>query len=313
LPEPVLSTYLFDAIWEWGGVYGDTEDNNLEVGGDAASFIKENQRRPDFKFPSSKSRQEEPSSEATRISIVQHLLCLLPSPNFSLFVYLLAFFSHVVMMRDANGVDVQELGRLFGKCVFGGESASSRSSPSRDFGPAMKERKNGQMMMCWFLRRWGPISSGLFDVVSVRAEKGRPPVIMEGRVKPKSPIDLNSRPSPSAWSSAKKRNKDVEWSMTLLSPKALSSFTATLWSPTFHHVSSPKSPSYFAAETGNNEEVLSGLGIVRKNVCDDHVEEQGTEVMRKPSATTPVEKRLTLTRMSTITSINSSTDSTYIP
>ena len=307
LPEPVLSTYLFDAIWEWGGVYEETEDNDLEVGGDAASFIKESQRRLDFKFPLSKSRPEEPPSEATRISIVQHLLCLLPSPNFSLFVYLLAFFSHVVMMRDVNGVDIQELGRLFGKCVFGGESASSRSSPSRDYGSAMKERKNGQRMMRWFLRRWGPISSGLFDVVSVRPEKGRPPVIMEGRVKPKSPIDLNSRPSPSAWLSAKKRNKDVEWSMTLLSPKALSSFTATLWSPTFHHVSSPKSPSYFATERGNDKEILSGPGIVRKN---DHVEEEGTEVTRKPSATTPVEKRLTLTRMSTITSINSSTDST---
>lgn len=208
------------------------------------------------------------------------------------------------MMRDVNGVDVQELGRLFGKCVFGGESASSRSFSSRDYGFA-----NGQAMMCWFIKRWGPISSGLFDVVSVRPEKGRPPVIMEGRVKPKSPIDLNSRPSPSAWSSTKKRNRDVEWSMTLLSPKALNSFTATLWSPTFHPVSSPKSPSYFAVERANDEEVLSGPGIVRKNV---HGEEQGTEVTRKPSATTPVEKRLTLTRMSTMTSINSSTDSTYV-
>ena len=308
LPEPILPIYLFDPVWEWGGVYGDTEDDNSKVGGDAESFINESQRRADF-FPLSKLHPEAPS-EATRISVVQHLLCLLPSPNFSLLVYLLAFFSHVVMMRDVNGMDIQELGRLFGKCVFGGGSPSSRSSPSRDYESIGKVRKMGQAMMCWFLKRWGPISNGLFDVVRVRAEQGRPPVIMGGRVKPKSPIDLNSRPSPSAWLSTKKRSKDAEWSMTLLSPKALSSFTV-MSSPSLHHVSSPKSSFSIAAERSKDKEVLNGPGILRKNVQNDCGDEQVNGIV-KPSAM-PAEKRLTPVRTSTIASINSAVDSTYVP
>ena len=299
MPEPILPTYLFGPIWDYGGVYGDTEDDNLEVGGDAASFINEIQRRAEF-FPSSKFHTEEPS-EATRISAVQHLLCLLPSPNFSLLVYLLAFFSHVVMMRDVNGMDIQELGRLFGRCVFGGGS--------RDYEPIGKARKPGQAMMCWFLKRWGPISNGLFDVVSVRAEQGRPPVIMGGRVKPRSPIDLNSRPSPSAWLSAK-RSKDVEWSMTLLSPKALSSFTV-MSSPSLHQACSPKSYFDIAAETARDKEILGGPGILRKNVQNNCVDEPGTGVI-KPSIA-PVEKRLTPIRTSTVASINSAADSTCVP
>ena len=301
IPEPILPTYLFGPIWEWGGVYGDTADDNSEVGGDATSFINESQRRADF-FPLPKFHPEEPS-EATRISAVQHLLCLLPSPNFSLLVYLLAFFSHVVMMRDVNGMDIQELGRLFGKCVFGGGSASS---PSGDYESIGKARKPGQAMMCWFLKRWGPISNGLFDVVSVRAEQGRPPVIMGGRVKPKSPIDLNSRPSPSAWLSTKERNKDVEWSMALLSPGAISYFTI-MSSPSLH---SPKSYFGITAETARDKEILAGPGILRKNVRNDCVDEPGTGMV-KPSAT-PVQKRLTPIRTPTVASINSAVDSTCV-
>ena len=85
MPEPISPTYLFRPIWELGGVYNDKEDD-LEVGGDVSSFINESQRKADF-FPSFKFHPEDPS-EATRINVVQHLLCLLPSYNFSLLVYL---------------------------------------------------------------------------------------------------------------------------------------------------------------------------------------------------------------------------------
>ena len=54
--------------------------------------------------------------------ITQLLLHLLPSPSFSLLVYLPAFFSQVALVREENGVGV------FGGRIFGGGTSSWSSS-----------------------------------------------------------------------------------------------------------------------------------------------------------------------------------------
>ncbi|KAF8635324.1 hypothetical protein AX17_003944 [Amanita inopinata Kibby_2008] len=207
LPEPILSPFLFDAIWEWGGLNKE-EDDQTE------SFATLRQR--DI-FPLMKSYTD--PSEATRIAIVQHLLHLLPFPSFSLLVYLLAFFSQVVMMCDVNGIGVQDLGRLFGKCVFGGDrlTRSASGDLSALGGRERRGQRDGRIMMQWFLKRWGPLSDGIFDVVLSGGGGGARPGLgrsmsLKGKFKPKSPIDFDKAPSPSAWSfkSTKRRGRDED-------------------------------------------------------------------------------------------------------
>ncbi|KIL63784.1 hypothetical protein M378DRAFT_198656 [Amanita muscaria Koide BX008] len=156
LPEPIVPPYLLDAIWEAGELNKEAEKYDFELG--ASLSIEASQCR---QSAPSLVRTYTDECEATRIRIVQHLLCLLPSPNFSLLVYLFAFFSHVAMMQDVNGASLQELGRLFGKCIFGGRGRCQPPSKAQD---GAYNTKDGQLMMCWFLSRWGTLSNGLFDV-----------------------------------------------------------------------------------------------------------------------------------------------------
>ncbi|KAF8628612.1 hypothetical protein AX15_003806 [Amanita polypyramis BW_CC] len=286
LPEPVLPTYLFDAIWEWGGVGRDTEDGDSRIGGDASSFIRESQCRNDTdSFPPKPYLLER--SEITRITVVQHILYLLPSPNFSLLVYLLAFFSHVIMMQDVNGVSVQELGRLFGKCLFGGG-------------------KDGKAVLCWFLKRWSPLSSVLFGVSSVQPGQGRAIVVGE-YMKPRTPIDLNSTPSPSAW---KKHRGELGSSPTpLLSPKLVEPLDSA--SPRQKYTTLPNPYSHeIEKDERTQKDILNGLGIARKpgQLDSERGQDGGSDRNRQCGNVGPFPmspERLALTRMSTGTSIYS--------
>ncbi|KAK2464454.1 hypothetical protein APHAL10511_003602 [Amanita phalloides] len=291
LPEPILPPYLFDAVWEWARVDDDVDDDDRRVGGDAASFIRESQTYQDFVNLTKLSSEP---SETTCINIVQHLLCLLPSPNFSLLVYLLAFFSHVIMTQDVNGMSIQDLGRLFGRCVFG----IGRLSKSD-----MDKKRNGQVMMSWFLKRWSPISSGLFDVV--RVQKGQQAEPVAGRVKPKSPVDLNSRPSPSAWLSKKRRRDDLDWSILLRSPKdfgAIVDTNATL--PNVHFTDSSTFPSEATPQKETQSEVLNGPAISRRTTEDSNIpdDEQRLPVSEQstPSVIAPKRRPHAPNRSSTL-------------
>jgi hypothetical protein len=72
------------------------------------------------------------ATEANHLHIAHLLLHLLPSPNFSLLIYLLAFFSQVALVREENGVGVDDLSRMFGGRIFGGATSSLSSSTSRN-------------------------------------------------------------------------------------------------------------------------------------------------------------------------------------
>lgn len=70
------------------------------------------------------------------------------------------------MVHEENGVGIEDLARMFGGRIFGG-GQSRRRKLSVDIAMAdpHEPRMEGEVMMCWFLRRWGPISEGLFDVI----------------------------------------------------------------------------------------------------------------------------------------------------
>lgn len=85
------------------------------------------------------ARQVVYPSMRSDVHIVQLLLHLLPSPYFSLFVYLLSFSSQVALVREENGVGIEDLSKMFGARVFG--QGSGDASPSSTSEPHPKSRK----------------------------------------------------------------------------------------------------------------------------------------------------------------------------
>ncbi|KAF4615830.1 hypothetical protein D9613_012439 [Agrocybe pediades] len=208
LPEPIMDQKVFEAIWDLCGVEKDEDDEDdsddedfVDDGGGGGGHAMH--RKPDSSFRlSQRSRRRAtritiplartyttPAESALEITLAQLLLHLLPSPNFSLILYLLAFFSQVALVRE-NGVGVEDPARMFGGRIFGGSAvplgASQRGSSMRkraqthacplpvpgpdgtskeDYDSTDDEEDGGETMIMWFLRRWGPISETLFDVV----------------------------------------------------------------------------------------------------------------------------------------------------
>ena len=154
LPEPMLLPALFRPIWEWCGLEEDEVDE-LQ--------LKPFQRRISS-VPLSRTYTN--PTESMRISVAQLVLHLLPSPHFSLLVYILAFFSQVAMVHEENGVGIEDLARMFGSRIFGGGQSKRRKlSTEIAMTDPHETRMEGEIMMCWFLRRWGLISEGLFAVI----------------------------------------------------------------------------------------------------------------------------------------------------
>ena len=154
LPEPILLPALFRPIWDWCGLDQDEVDT-LE--------FKPFRRRMSS---NSLSATHINATESTRILIAQLVLHLLPSPHFSLLVYILAFFSQVAMVHEENGVGMEDLARMFGGRIFGGgQSRRRKLSAENTTEDPHQSRMEGEIMMCWFLRRWSSISEGLFDVI----------------------------------------------------------------------------------------------------------------------------------------------------
>ncbi|KAF9528169.1 Rho GTPase activation protein [Crepidotus variabilis] len=148
LPESLVPAHIFDAIW----VLCD-----LEV---TPSISKD----PSFEIDATR--------QTPSILLAQLLLHLLPPPNFSLLVYLLAFFSQTVLANEENGVDIRDLVKMFGARLFGNgvspvapSSHSMPNSKGNSQDPLPTSPARGEIMMAWFLRRWATIIDSLFEVV----------------------------------------------------------------------------------------------------------------------------------------------------
>jgi hypothetical protein len=84
------------------------------------------------------------------------------------------FFSQVALVREENVVGINYLFHMFGGRIFGAGSSSlsssisgnvARSSMDETIFNTTQTRREGEAMMAWFLRRWAPLSEGLFDAV----------------------------------------------------------------------------------------------------------------------------------------------------
>lgn len=139
LPEPILPPCLFEAIWNWCGIRQEAARITFH---DLHTVM-----------PTNRSGSVISSEELMHIYGAQMLLHLLPTPNFSLLVYLLSFFSQVVMVPEVNGLTIEDVGSMFGTIVFGGRTGGKSEA---------KLLARGDIMMRWFLRRWRQIYSGLF-------------------------------------------------------------------------------------------------------------------------------------------------------
>ncbi|KAJ7880055.1 hypothetical protein B0H14DRAFT_3434797 [Mycena olivaceomarginata] len=124
LPEPVLSSEMFEAIWAW--------------------CVLPSLRRTDFLEDDTRVGRQAPTDAGTRIA--QLLLRLLPLPNFSLLVYMMGFFQRLPHMVTED----------VGRAVFaGGGAKQANASDGR--------AERAETMLRWFLDRWEAIFEELFS------------------------------------------------------------------------------------------------------------------------------------------------------
>ena len=170
LPEPVVPPHVSTAIWEWCNVISEESTLTAKPGNILRSTSSW-----------SVSQAYTSPGEVARIHIARLLLLLLPSANLSLLTYLLSFFSQASLIPEQNGATVENLGKLFGYKLFGGDFTNSseisvagnsegeekgkRKRRGSVFEPSGR-RRPGEIMMCWFLRRWQAIFDGLFEMIA---------------------------------------------------------------------------------------------------------------------------------------------------
>ncbi|KAJ7654560.1 hypothetical protein DFH06DRAFT_1329824 [Mycena polygramma] len=129
LPEPILSSEMFEAIWAW--------------------CVLPSLRSTDFLEEENRVRRQAPTDAG--IHIAQLLLRLLPLPNFSLIVYMMGFFQRLPHMVTED----------VGTAVFAGRSAKPNVSDGR--------AERAETMLRWLLDRWDAIFNELFPPLETAA------------------------------------------------------------------------------------------------------------------------------------------------
>ncbi|KAJ7117748.1 hypothetical protein C8R44DRAFT_791396 [Mycena epipterygia] len=123
LPEPILSSDMFEALWTW--------------------CVLPSLRSTDFLEDQNRFRCHVATDAG--VHIAQLLLRLLPLPNFSLIVYMMGFFQRLPHMITED----------VGRAVFAGRCAKPSSNTDG-------RAERAETMMRWFLDRWDGIFKGLF-------------------------------------------------------------------------------------------------------------------------------------------------------
>ncbi|KAJ7091489.1 hypothetical protein B0H15DRAFT_836354 [Mycena belliarum] len=123
LPDPILSSEMFEALWAW--------------------CVLPSLRSTEFLENDGRSRRHVATDSGVRIA--QHLLHLLPLPNFSLIVYMMGFFQRLPHLITED----------VGRAVFAGRCAKPASSTDG-------RAERSETMARWFLDRWDGIFKGLF-------------------------------------------------------------------------------------------------------------------------------------------------------
>ncbi|KAJ7696476.1 hypothetical protein B0H17DRAFT_1329162 [Mycena rosella] len=132
LPEPILSSEMFEALWAW--------------------CVLPSLRSTEFLEDDNRARRPVPTDAG--VHIAQLLLRLLPLPNFSLIVYMMGFFQRLPHLVTED----------VGRAVFAGGCAKPGSSPD-----GRAERT--ETMMRWLLDRWDRIFKELFPPLELQQKE----------------------------------------------------------------------------------------------------------------------------------------------
>ncbi|GAA6046580.1 hypothetical protein JCM3770_006220 [Rhodotorula araucariae] len=107
-----------------------------------------------------------------RIACAQIILRLLPTANFSLLVYMVAFLSQMPLFPE-NRLTLDQVSGLFGSSLMSPRSAAQQKKPVKGemviTGPTEtvdsvgEVVKKGQNALCWLLSHWSSVADGLLE------------------------------------------------------------------------------------------------------------------------------------------------------
>jgi hypothetical protein len=157
LPHAVIDPILYGPFWYWCIMPTIRRHNSKRKVQETAeanacgAALERGEKIPITEFvyqePLRWTKDEEVDNEIReqpQIAVAVILLKMLPAANLSLLVYLFGFFTKLPLCPD-NGIEPDDIARIFGHSLMGGKSKSD----------AMK-------LMLWLLKRWPKISDKLF-------------------------------------------------------------------------------------------------------------------------------------------------------
>ncbi|GAA5972690.1 hypothetical protein JCM11641_002975 [Rhodosporidiobolus odoratus] len=159
--------------------YGEHHDLSIESIHNATSLLKRYLR--DLPEPVLDQRLwrlylaacvESKNSQKSRIACAQIILRLLPTPKFSLLVYLVAFLSQMPLFPE-NKLSLEAVSSIFGSSVMAprptmeqkkpGKGEMIITGPTESFEAIGQTNKKGQEALLWLLEHWSSIANGLLE------------------------------------------------------------------------------------------------------------------------------------------------------
>lgn len=111
------------------------------------------------------------NSLKARVACAQIILRLLPTPNFSLLIYLVAFLSQMPLFPE-NKLSLATVSGIFGAMIMSPRPSSRKKSakgemvisgPGESVDSARGTAKKGEEALRWLLEHWSMVADGLLD------------------------------------------------------------------------------------------------------------------------------------------------------
>ncbi|GAA5856182.1 hypothetical protein JCM8547_000808 [Rhodosporidiobolus lusitaniae] len=114
---------------------------------------------------------DSPNPPKSRIACAQIILRLLPTPNFSLLVYLVAFLSQMPLFPE-NKLSLESVSSIFGSSIMAPRPSMEKkqtrgemviTGPTESFEAIGETIKKGQEALLWLLNHWSSVADGLLE------------------------------------------------------------------------------------------------------------------------------------------------------
>jgi hypothetical protein len=160
LPHPFVDPVLYDPFWYWCLMPTLRNQNIKRKQQETAETAERGKTIPVIGLVQHGNilrwtKDEEEINlikEQPQIAAAVTLLKFLPVANLSLLVYVFGFFTQLPLCPD-NGIQPDDIARIFGHALIGGESKS-----------------DAMQLMLWLLERWPKISADLFANIPTALE-----------------------------------------------------------------------------------------------------------------------------------------------